>query len=122
VNLTHRPAHWGGSFEFAWKIVFAFPTYDMFSYLILFSLLTELLTQISSFQYGTQYGTSGVRRVLQSIARFCAGICQQTICRAECLMAAVFKAGAPPGLLRATPDHRLLIFRQSAEPTLIAAV
>ena len=122
VNLTRRPAHRGGSFEFAWKIVLAFPTYDMFSYLILFSLLAALLTQISGFQYGTWFGTSGAQRVLNCIARSIAGICQQAICRAECLMAAVYKAGAPPGLPCATPDQVLQISRQYSEPALSAAV
>ncbi len=98
MNLTHRPARGSGSFEFAWKIVSTFPTYDMFSSLTLLSLLAALLTQISIRQHQSDPLCFNSRWSHTWTDWQPAMSCQLAISHISCLLTAVYKGGVPPGL------------------------
>ena len=115
MNLTHRPARGSGSFEFAWKIVLTSLTYDMFSLLILSSLLAVLLTKISILQHRSERFRFSGPRIPTRIDWRTARSCQLASWRMDCFFAAMYKAGAPPGLHTVMLAEVPRVFEQSSD-------
>jgi hypothetical protein len=103
----------GGSFEFAWKIVSASPTYDMFPILFLFSLLAGLLNEISGIPRGLKAICTSRLSFQPQVDWRPAMSLQLANWRADCLFATVYEGGAPPGLRVGLSDLMLRHLQQS---------
>jgi hypothetical protein len=70
----------------------------MFSLLTLFSLLAVLLTQISILQHRSERVRTSGLGIPPRIDWRTATSCQLASWRMDCIFAAMYRAGAPPGL------------------------